>query len=191
MTSVLSAYNAPNPSPLSITQDRLEAATICCSIFEQVVVPDLCRGHERADLKLTSSERLRITNVFFVAWRIILATQSNDLPITQDNVIGLSPTECLHVREVALFTLRNVEDTQQYRIRNLMGYTASGDIREKWEDILRVTNAYFEGKGMHIHQPDYAPLGLGLLFDDWQESYVDTQAEDYHKLISYWNGRNR
>ncbi|KAH7392539.1 hypothetical protein BKA66DRAFT_439263 [Pyrenochaeta sp. MPI-SDFR-AT-0127] len=178
------AQNAPNSSSPLITPEHAEAATICCSVFEQSVVPDLCRGHERADPKLTLSERSRITNTFFLAWRILLATQFNDLPIAQEHVKGLSPADLLYVREVALFMCNNVRDTQHDEIKKLMGYTANGNVWEKWINLLTATHACFQDVGMSIHQPDYAPLGLGLLFDDWKETYVDTQVEAYQKLLN-------
>lgn len=126
-----------------------------------------------------------MTNAFFLAWRIFLATESNDLPRVQEGVVGLLPIDLIHVREVALFNCRCVSDTQHYQIEKLIGYTASGYVSQKWKDLLIATHPCFEEKGMSVHQPDYAPLGMGLLFDDWQESYVDMMAEDYQLLLIY------
>jgi hypothetical protein len=68
-------------------------------------------------------------------------------------------------------------------LRKLIGYTASGYVSQKWKDLLIATHASFEEKDMSVHQPDYAPLGMGLLFNDWQDSYVNMMAEDYQRLL--------
>ncbi|KAH8730016.1 hypothetical protein GQ44DRAFT_723491 [Phaeosphaeriaceae sp. PMI808] len=153
-------------SPL-ITQEHAEAAAMCCSVFEQEVVTRLVGRHKRADPKLTSSERSRITNVFFLAWRIILATRFNGSSIVQERFKGLSPTDLLHVREVALFMCINFDNSQHHEIGRLMGYITNGDVGNTVREVLAVADGFFQEKGLPVHQPDYAPLGLGLLFDDW------------------------
>jgi hypothetical protein len=179
MTSVQLAQDPPHSTLLSATPERLEAARICCLAFEEKAVPNLCRGHERADRELTSSELLRITSSFFLAWRILLDTQSEDQPTVREHVERLSPKDALYVGEVARFVVSMFEITQRREIERLMGYTAGGDIHDKWVEIIITTREYFQGKGFGIHHPRYAPLGMGLLFDDWQEEYVDEQVEGY------------
>jgi hypothetical protein len=179
------AQNAPTSSSPSVTPEQSEAATICCSVFEQELVPFLCRGHERADRKLTSSERSRITNAFFLAWRIILATPPNDLPTVQKHVASLLPTNLIYVREIAQFMLSTMDTELQCNIAKLMGYTRDGDVVERVHDVLKAAYACFEEVGMNgVHQPDYAPYGLGLFFDDWQEDYVKSQAKAYNRLLT-------
>jgi hypothetical protein len=40
------------------------------------------------------------------------------------------------------------------------------------------------GQGMFVHQPDYTPLGIGLLFDGWQKDYVDAKVEVYKHYLA-------
>jgi hypothetical protein len=58
------------------------------------------------------------------------------------------------------------------------------DVRTKQIDLLEATGGIFEGKGMFFHQPDYAPLEIGLLFDDWQEGYADAKVEEYKHCLA-------
>jgi hypothetical protein len=37
---------------------------------------------------------------------------------------------------------------------------------------------------MFVHQPDYTPLGIGLLFDGWQKDYVDAKVEEYKHYLA-------
>jgi len=179
------AQNASTSSSPSVTQEHAEAATICCAVFEQELVPYLCRGHERADHKLTSPERSRITKAFFSAWRIILATPPNDLPTVQKHIASLPPTDLIYMREIAQFILSTMDAELQRNLAKLMGYTRDGDVVERVHDVLRAAYACFEEVGMNgVHQPDYAPYGIGLFFDDWQEDYVKSQAEAYQRLLT-------
>ncbi|KAF2675757.1 hypothetical protein K458DRAFT_425255 [Lentithecium fluviatile CBS 122367] len=179
------AQNAPiSPSP-SVAQEHAEAATICCSVFEKEIVPFLCRGHERADRKLTLSERSRITNAFFLAWRIILATPPNDLPAVQKHVASLPPTDLIYILEISRFILTTMDAELQSNIAKLMGYTRDGNVVERVHGVLQAAYACFEEVGMNgVHQPDYAPCGTGLFFDDWQEDYVKSPARAYQRLRS-------
>jgi hypothetical protein len=190
MAQIPLAENPPHSTLLLATPERLEAARICCLVFEEKAVPDLGRGHERADRKLTSSELLRITSSFFLAWRILLDTQSDDLPTVQEHVEGFSPRDVLYVHELARFVASMFEISQHREIGRLMGYTAGGDVHDKWMEIVRTTWDYFQLKGFSFLRPAYGPLGMGLLFDDWQKEYVDEQMEQYKDAMARMAARS-
>lgn len=81
--------------------------------------------------------------------------------------------------------LGSINAEGQRNIAKLMGYTTDVDVFVRMLDVVRALHACFNKVGMRgLHQPDYAPLNLGLFFDDWQEDYVKTQAEAYQKLLN-------
>jgi hypothetical protein len=163
------------------TSDHASAASICCSIFEAELVPRLGHNHKRPDKKLTPSEHSRITLSFFLAWRLLLETQRKPSDL-QAKVADCTPVDILHVRELALFMINNIGAEQHVEIAGLMGYSEDGDVVERFLGLLEAAGACYEAVGMAgIHQPDFAPLGLGLLFDDWQESYVEPQVAQYER----------
>jgi hypothetical protein len=145
------------------------------------MVPDLCHNHKRPDLKITPTERSRITTAFILTYRIILDTPAGNLSVIQWHVARLSPTHILHVREIAMFMFNNMDAEQHREIARLMGYRKD-DVVERLLEVLQAANECYAEKGLPgIHQPDFSPRGLGLLFDDWQESYVESMAEDYER----------
>ena len=117
-----------------------------------------------------------------MAYRIVLDTPSNDLGILKQHVARLSPAHILHVREISIFMVNNMGAEQHAEIAKLMGY-GGNDVVDRLLGVLRAASELYAEKGLPgIHQPDFAPLGLGLLFDDWQESYVEDMAGRYQ-----WN----
>lgn len=161
--------------------EHVKAAMRCCSLFEEIVVPELCRGHERADPKLTSSERTRITDAFLLGWRIILTTSAspNDLTIVREQVESLPPMEIIHLFDLARFMINNLTLDQHHEIASLMGHTTDEEVRNRWVEVCEATSTWLVDVKLGYHQPDYAPLGLGLLFDDWQEELVVAPVEEW------------
>jgi hypothetical protein len=43
---------------------------------------------------------------------------------------------------------------------------------------------------MLVHQPEYTPLGIRLLFDGWQKDYVDVKVEEYKHYLARLTGRS-
>jgi hypothetical protein len=143
----------------------------------------LCMGHERADPKLTLSERVRITGAFFTAWDIILGSPFDS---NEEKMARLSPKDVLYVRELALFMYNNLDDAQHREVAGLMGYDEDGDVQERWLELITATGGYYEDVGITgFWQPDYAPLGLGLLIDDYQKDYVEDQADRYYQALRW------
>ena len=143
----------------------------------------LCMGHERADPKLTLSERVRITGAFFTAWDVILGSPFDS---DEEKLASLSPKDVLYVRELALFMFNNLDIAQHREVSGLMGYDEDGNVRERWLELVAATGGYYEEVGiMGFWQPDYAPLGLGLLVDDYQKQYVEDQVQRYYQALRW------
>lgn len=161
------------------------AASMCCTIFQDTLVPYLCYEHARPDQKLTSTERARITSSFFTAWELVQEMRPDGPVNMKEEAAGLGPVALLHVREIVLFMVNNLSDQQHREIATMMGYKGSRGMVEEYFDLLTVILGCFEEKGIsRFDQPDFAPLGLGLLFDDWQEEIVEPQAEVYWKKVA-------
>jgi hypothetical protein len=124
------------------TRDQITAASICCSTYEEEIIPSLCMERERADPKLTLSERARITYAFFLTWGIVLGSPFDSY---QEQVVRLSPKDVLYVRELALFMHNVLDNWQHGEIARLMRYSEDGDIPERCIDLLELTTRYYEG----------------------------------------------
>lgn len=70
---------------------------------------------------------------------------------------------------------------QHHEFASLMEYTTDGEVKDRWLEVCSATNFWPSDVGLNVHSPEYAPLGLGMLFDDWQEDYVDALAERYKR----------
>lgn len=113
----------------------------------------LCHGHERPDGKLTPSERTRITDAFYTAWRIILDTAAGNQAVAAGRFAQLSHEEELFLRDITLFMVDNVDVGQHVIIGDLMGYAGDGDggeirIEQKLLELLEVITGNFEAQGM-------------------------------------------
>jgi hypothetical protein len=159
--------------------EHVEAASICCLKFEKEIVPRLRYNSVRADKKLTPTEHSRITRTFYLIWRLLQETQSQHSSI-QEYVARLPPTEVLHIRELAIFMCNMMAAEEHRELARLMGYREDGALTQRMIDLCTSGDAYFAKSGViGIHQPEYAPLGLGLLLDDFQEDYVEPQVKLY------------
>jgi hypothetical protein len=186
MTSVPLAQNPPHSTSLSITPERLEAARICCLKFEERNFLHPNDPHTRVERDLTSSELLRITSAFFMAWRMILDTQSDVLPTIQEHVEGLLPRDVMYVRQLAQHVSWSFGIRQLREMERMMGYYAGEGSQHRWTEIVTVTTERFHGV---VHVPRRSPMNLDLLADDMQEDYVDSQVEDYHRRVAWLAAR--
>jgi hypothetical protein len=192
-TAMVSAAPAtPLFFPSSRTREQITAAAICCLIYEENIITNLCAGHQRAIPKLALSERARITNAFFVAWGVLLGSPFDTY---KEHVSRLSPKNVICVRELAVFVYNNLCDEQHEEIARLMGYgedATGADLRETWIELLVATREYYEAVGMPgFWQPDGSPLGLGLLIDNYQKDYVDYQVDEYQYQYQRCKKRKR
>jgi hypothetical protein len=170
-------YQSP---PMSASHHM--AASICCEVFEEKVVADLCRPHDRPDNKLTTTERERLTNAFDLTWRFMKDLKKNNgiqmQAHLQENPAVLPPKQVFCVREMAIFTVDNIPKPQQREIAHLTGYADDGDydeddLRARLMKIVVACTQSLENKGVDRYsQPDKAPLGFFGMFDHWQEDYM-------------------
>jgi len=74
-------------------------ASICCRVYEEVVVPCLCRPHIRSDNKLTPTERERVSDTFALVWQLLM--ESFEYPCIPKERMAAMTTEALfRIREM-------------------------------------------------------------------------------------------
>lgn len=142
-------------------------------VFEEKVVASLPRQYSRSDNKLTVSERGRLSNAFQETWSLLNTGEyGEDL---QDQLAKLSLKDVFRIREVAIFIVDNIPESQQREMTRQMkhGQDEGWDeakFRARVMEVVVACTRCLESKGKDRYsQPDQAPLGLFGIFDQWQE----------------------